>query len=336
MGRNGGISTETSYPYSSSSGDSGSCQSGMGMKAAIQVKAYTMVKSDEDAMAAWLVNYGPLSISIDAMTDLWWAYTGGVLSTCNSVDVDHAVLAVGFGVASGQMYWIVKNSWGQAWGEEGYIRLERGTNQCGITYQPVGALVAGSPTPSPSPDGWTAYSDYYFHSSQQIDQQDDMTVDDAKMHCASLAGCVGFTRKGPSEVVARVCTLKTVLTWSLQLVGLHFGRPRSLCQLLSQLRSQPLLRCQALCLCQHHLHLRFVPWMLNMCFQMKDEVSVFGQVVFAVLLFLLLLLSIVTTLLMATLVISGLPKMVALNVPHLLAEAAMIRTRSVSGVMVMH
>merc|ERR1712137_434392 len=197
--RNGGISTETSYPYSSSSGDSGSCQSGMGMKAAIQVKAYTMVKSDEDAMAAWLVNYGPLSISIDAMTDLWWAYTGGVLSTCNSVDVDHAVLAVGFGVASGQMYWIVKNSWGQAWGEEGYIRLERGTNQCGITYQPVGALVAGSPTPSPSPDGWTAYSDYYFHSSQQIDQQDDMTVDDAKMHCASLAGCVGFTRKGPSE-----------------------------------------------------------------------------------------------------------------------------------------
>merc|ERR1712137_1386203 len=80
--RNGGISTETSYPYSSSSGDSGSCQSGMGMKAAIQVKAYTMVKSDEDAMAAWLVNYGPLSLSIDAMTDLWWAYTGGVLSTC--------------------------------------------------------------------------------------------------------------------------------------------------------------------------------------------------------------------------------------------------------------
>merc|ERR1712063_134306 len=72
---------------------------------------------------------------------------------------------------------------------------------------------------------------------------------------------------------------KKVLTWSLQLVGLHFGRPRSLCQLLSQLRSQPLLRCQALCLCQHHLHLRFVPWMLNMCFQMKDEVSVFGQVV---------------------------------------------------------
>jgi len=149
--RDSGIDTEASYPYVSGAANVPACAASSGTRAAIQVTSHIVVESDEDKMAAWVTKNGPLSISIDAMTQLWWPYTSGIISTCCNSDVDHAVLVVGFGVEAGQMYWLIKNSWGQSWGENGYIRLERGSNQCGITYQPVGAIVSGSPSPTPSP-----------------------------------------------------------------------------------------------------------------------------------------------------------------------------------------
>ena len=66
--------------------------------------------------------------------------------------VDHAVLLVGYGAtATGQEYWIIKNSWGESWGEAGYVRLARGSNQCGITTQPIIPTVAGGILPPPPP-----------------------------------------------------------------------------------------------------------------------------------------------------------------------------------------
>jgi cathepsin H len=51
----------------------------------------------------------------------------------NTADkVNHAVLAVGYGVENGMDYWIVKNSWGAAWGDHGYFKIERGVNMCGV------------------------------------------------------------------------------------------------------------------------------------------------------------------------------------------------------------
>lgn len=48
------------------------------------------------------------------------------------MNVNHAVLAVGYGHQDGKDYWIVKNSWGDQWGDDGYFKIQRGVNMCGI------------------------------------------------------------------------------------------------------------------------------------------------------------------------------------------------------------
>ena len=54
---------------------------------------------------------------------------------------NHAVLIVGYGTEKGQDYWLVKNSWGTYWGDEGYIKMARNVNICGIANEPVMPLV---------------------------------------------------------------------------------------------------------------------------------------------------------------------------------------------------
>lgn len=70
----------------------------------------------------------PVSVAVDA--GQWSLYKGGILTSCTS-NVNHGVLTVGFTDA----YWKIKNSWGTAWGENGYIRLGRG-NTCAICSYP--------------------------------------------------------------------------------------------------------------------------------------------------------------------------------------------------------
>ena len=48
------------------------------------------------------------------------------------MDVNHAVVAVGWGTENGMDYWVIKNSWSEKWGENGYFRMQRGVNMCGI------------------------------------------------------------------------------------------------------------------------------------------------------------------------------------------------------------
>ena len=78
----------------------------------------------------------PTSVSVYAPSLTWTLYKGGIYNDSvhvTSRDLDHAVVAVGYGSENGQDYWIVRNSWGSDWGEGGYIRLANdGKNGSGI------------------------------------------------------------------------------------------------------------------------------------------------------------------------------------------------------------
>jgi C1A family cysteine protease len=132
--RHGGINSEGGYPYTSGRGTTGFCNTA---KAATKVAKFTSVlraPSTESQLEAFLQQHGPLSIAVDAM-DGWQSYRGGIKSQCSGRQLDHGVTLIGFG--SG--FWIVKNSWGTSWGEQGYIRLKMGVNCDGLAEQACAA-----------------------------------------------------------------------------------------------------------------------------------------------------------------------------------------------------
>jgi len=108
-----------------------------------KISGYTDVRSRSTSALEAAIDQQPVSIAIEADQGTFQLYTGGVLtaSGCGS-QLDHGVLAVGYGTENGVDYWKVKNSWGGSWGEGGYIRLCRncgmngGAGQCGLLSQP--------------------------------------------------------------------------------------------------------------------------------------------------------------------------------------------------------
>jgi C1A family cysteine protease len=129
--KNGGITTEANYPYTSYMGTTGQCKTGQSN--VITVSSYYTI-STESSMATYVQSTGPLSVCLDANN--WSSYTGGIMSVCGH-SVDHCVQAVGVYPATSGGYWKLRNSWGTSWGESGYIRLSYGSNTCSITNDPT-------------------------------------------------------------------------------------------------------------------------------------------------------------------------------------------------------
>ncbi|KAL4527330.1 hypothetical protein Ndes2526B_g08970 [Nannochloris sp. 'desiccata'] len=102
-----------------------------------------VLQGGEPALQVALLSQGPMAVSVDAESDGFRFYAGGVYSNPEcataAADLNHAVIVSGYGVdeESGEPVWLVKNIWSRYWGEEGYIRISRQPNDCGIATEPM-------------------------------------------------------------------------------------------------------------------------------------------------------------------------------------------------------
>jgi len=140
------VTTEDAYPYvSGSTGQGGDCKyvPGDDYPAVVRIMGHeTLPFNDKDSLDAALANGGPVSISAYAST--WSSYESGVFTGCDydgNIAVNHAIQLVGYTADT----YIIRNSWGPGWGEDGYIRFPRDqTLKCGTNSSPLdGAACVG-------------------------------------------------------------------------------------------------------------------------------------------------------------------------------------------------
>merc|ERR1712070_983436 len=133
------VATESSYPYKATDG---TCKTSY--TTAIPKGGVTGYKSVGQSTSSLksAIQTGPVSVAIEADQMAFQLYSGGILSSGCGTNLDHGVLAVGYGDG----YFKVKNSWGSSWGENGYLQISDSGNTCGIhsdaSYPTVSASVA--------------------------------------------------------------------------------------------------------------------------------------------------------------------------------------------------
>jgi C1A family cysteine protease len=130
---NGGLCKEADYEYT---GSDDTCKTSCEIVKDSKVSSWTDVGQTESSLMT-AVSKQPVAIAIEADQRLFQFYRSGVLSANSCGDnLDHGVLLVGYGNEGGTDYWKIKNSWGDSWGDDGYIKVERGEssgdNACGI------------------------------------------------------------------------------------------------------------------------------------------------------------------------------------------------------------
>ena len=129
IGKTGGLCTEQAYPYvSGTTTVTGTCQktctkvSGSDVQSVVNVKP----KSDADMMTA--LSKTVVSIGIQADQNSFQLYKSGVFTGACGSSLDHAVALVGYGTMNGLDYYILRNSWGQSWGQSGYMLISKGND----------------------------------------------------------------------------------------------------------------------------------------------------------------------------------------------------------------
>jgi len=134
--KNNGITTEANYPYQATDG---TCSESKEASHAAKITGFEDVPVNSESALLKAVANQPISVAIDASGSAFQFYSSGVFTGDCGTELDHGVTAVGYGTSGSTNYWLVKNSWGTSWGEEGYIRMARDIDAkeglCGIAMQ---------------------------------------------------------------------------------------------------------------------------------------------------------------------------------------------------------
>lgn len=131
---NGGITSAGNYPYMATDG---TCHTDRASSSAATISGYEKVPVNESSLLKAVANQ-PVSVGVDCDGRDFQHYSSGIFTGPCKTRVNHAVTVVGYGTAEdGTKYWLVKNSWGTSWGEEGFMRIQRDVGApeglCGIT-----------------------------------------------------------------------------------------------------------------------------------------------------------------------------------------------------------
>lgn len=130
---------EANYPYTAKNG---SCAYDADKKTNVEVSGYKMVTANSSTQTKAAIDLQPIAVSIEADKAVFQLYKTGVFdsSKCGT-NLDHAVALVGYGVENGQDYFILRNSWGASWGEEGYMKIAAVSGNsagiCGVQSEPL-------------------------------------------------------------------------------------------------------------------------------------------------------------------------------------------------------
>lgn len=149
--KNGGIDTEEDYAYFAKDG---LCDRAKRRKRAVLIDGFEDVPSEDEKALKKAVAKQPVAVAIQADVKSFQLYKGGVYSDpqCGT-QLNHGVLAVGYGTEGGEEYWIVKNSWGAEWGDQGYIKIkaqiQNPVGMCGIALVPSYPTISAPHPPRP-------------------------------------------------------------------------------------------------------------------------------------------------------------------------------------------
>jgi len=126
------LANESDYPYTAQDGTC-SYSSGTG-----SVSAYTDVTPNSPDQLRAALNQQPVSVAIEADSYVFQLYSTGVITSSGcGQQLDHGVTAVGYGTEGSNDYFLVRNSWGASWGDQGYVKIgASSSNVCGILSQP--------------------------------------------------------------------------------------------------------------------------------------------------------------------------------------------------------
>ncbi|KAL9231728.1 hypothetical protein vseg_006917 [Gypsophila vaccaria] len=151
--KNGGIDTDKDYPYKAKNGV---CDQYREDTKVVTIDGFEDVPENDEKALQKAVAHQPVSVAIEAGGRAFQLYKSGVFTGSCGTQLDHGVVAVGYGTTEdGMDYWIVRNSWGADWGENGYIRLERNiaskTGKCGIAVEASYPIKTSQNPPNPGP-----------------------------------------------------------------------------------------------------------------------------------------------------------------------------------------